>query len=133
VTRVASTSTITGLRAVWPWSGAYSPARSHARARATARAASIAFNAAGASVARASIVRETVASEATFPYTPGSARSRATSDRQSPPNATVTARSRITLAGSWIANGLRHGDRACDNAVPSPVVVMVWVSSTPPA
>lgn len=47
--------------------------------------------------------------------------------------ATATARSRITLAGSWIANGLRNGDRACDNAVPSPVVVIVWVNSTPPA
>lgn len=97
-----------------PASGAACPASLQARCRATARAAWIAANAAGASLARASIVRETVGSEATSPYTPGSARSNAMSARQSPPNPRATARSSSTLAGSWVANGLRHGANACD-------------------
>jgi hypothetical protein len=36
------------------------------------------------------------------------------SARQSPPNPRATARSSSTLAGSWVANGLRHGANACD-------------------
>jgi len=58
-----------------------------------------------ASAANASIVRDTVGSEATGPNTPGSARSAATSARQSPPTARVTARSHTTLVGSCLAVG----------------------------
>jgi len=49
------------------------------------------------------------------------------------PSARVIARSVRTFAGSWTANGLRHGANAADSSRPRPVVVMVWVSSTPPA
>lgn len=38
----------------------------------------------------------------------------------------------ITFAGSWIECGLRHGDNAVDSSRPSPVAVIVSVSSTPP-
>lgn len=72
----------------------------------------IAFSAAGASAARAAIVRETVGSDATRPKTPGSARSNARSAKQSPPSADVIARSVITFAGSWTAVGLRHRPRS---------------------
>ena len=115
------------------WFGACDPASFHARLRATARAASMAANAAGASPASAVIVRETVASEATRPYRPGSLRSNAMSARQSPPNANVTARSTTTLAGSWTANGLRQPDSAADIAGPKPAAAIVSVNRTPPA
>jgi hypothetical protein len=36
--------------------------------------------------------------------------------RQSPPAAIATARSKTTLAGSWTANGLRHGANSADKA-----------------
>ena len=114
------------------WSGACSPASPHARARAAARAVLIAFSAAGASAASAAIVRDTVGSDATRPYTPGSARSRATSARQSPPSASVNARSRTTLPGSCTAPGLRHGASAADSSRPAGDPT-VSVSSTPPA
>ena len=109
------------------------PANAQARPRATARAELIAFNAAGALAARASIVRDTVGSEATRPKTPGSARSSAMSARQSPPSARVIARSVRTFAGSWTANGLRHGANAADSSRPSPVAAIVSVRTTPPA
>ena len=103
------------------------------RARAAARAASIAANARAASAASASIVRDTVGSDATSPNTAGSARSSATSARQSPPRASVTARSVTTLPGSWIAIGLRHRASAVDNARSSPAARTVSTSATPPA
>src|SRR5699024_4971593 len=56
---------------------------------------------------------ETVASEATFPYNPGSARSRPRSARQSPPSADDSTRSLRILSGSWVAVGLSR--RAKDN------------------
>jgi len=133
VTNVASRSTTSGLPASVSWSGAWTPASFHTRARAVARAVLIAANAAGASAASAAIVRETVGSDATSPYKPGSPRSTATSARQSPPRARVTARSRTTLAGSCTANGLRHGANADESATPSPHAATVSVSSTPPA
>jgi len=129
VTSVASKSTTSGLAASVSWSGAWTPASVHTRARAVARAVLIAANAAGASAASAAIVRETVGSDVTSPYKPGSPRSTATSARQSPPRARVTAKSMSTLAGSWTANGLRHGA----SAGPSPAAATVSVSSTPPA
>jgi hypothetical protein len=101
MTRHSTRSTITGVRALATSFGACDPASFHARLRATPRAVSMAANAARASAASAVIVRETVASEATRLYRPGSLRSKPMSARQSPPNANVTARSRMTLAGSW--------------------------------
>jgi len=133
VTRVASTSMTSGAEALVAWSGACSPANCQARARTAARAVLIAFSAAGASAASASTVRETVGSEATRPYRPGSVRSNAMSARQSPPTASVTARSSSTLPGSWAASGLRHGASAADTAASSPIAATVSVSSTPPA
>src|ERR1019366_7937060 len=85
------------------------------------------------SAAKAVIVRETVASEATRPYRPGSLRSSAISARQSSPRAKVTARSTTTLAGSWTANGLRQPDSATDITGPKPAAVIVSVNRTPPA
>src|ERR1019366_4461645 len=85
------------------------------------------------SAAKAVIVRETVASEATRPYRPGSLRSSAISARQSPPRANVTARSTTTLAGSWTANGLRQPDSATDITGPKPAAAIVSVNRTPPA
>jgi hypothetical protein len=93
----------------------------------------IAFNTRSASAANASIVRDTVGSEATSPNTAGSPRSTATSARQSPPNARATARSHTTLAGSCRANGLRHGANARDNSAPSLLARTASASSTPPA
>jgi hypothetical protein len=55
------------------------------------------------------------------------------SARQSPPNAKVTATSKMILAGSWTAVGLRQGTNAADSPEPSPLSRMVSVSSTPPA
>src|SRR5450830_971919 len=69
----------------------------------------------------------------TGPRTPGSARSSAMSARQSPPSARVIARSVRTFAGSWTANGLRHGANAADSSRPSPVAAIVSVRTTPPA
>src|SRR3954451_22008618 len=114
-------------------SGAWFPAVAHTQARAAARAVLIALSTAGASAASAWIVRDTVASEATGPYTAGSARISATSARQSPPTARVSARSNTTLAGSWTASGLRHGDNAARSPAPRPLAATVSVSSTPPA
>jgi hypothetical protein len=124
---------ISGWAASIPASGAAFPANRHAFSRAIARAAWIALNAAGASAARASIVRETVGSEATSPYTFGSARSNAMSARQSPPRARVTARSSSTFAGLCTASGLRHGANAADNASSRPDARIVAVRSVPPA
>jgi len=112
VTRVASTSIISGREAFVSWSGAWSPASDQALARAVARAEAIAANAAGASAARRSISRDTIGSDATGPNTSGAARSCARSARQSPPTARLTARSSRILPGSWRAIGRRHGSSA---------------------
>ena len=65
VTNVASRSTINGRAPSVAASGAFESARAQARAPAAARAELIAFNAAGAFFARASIVRDTIGSDAT--------------------------------------------------------------------
>jgi hypothetical protein len=109
------------------------PVSRHARARAAARAAAIAASTAGASWARRVMVRDTVGSEATNPYTAGSARTRAMSARQSPPSASVTARSAITLPGSWIAKGSRQRASVFDSSRSSPTAWIVSVSTSPPA
>jgi len=93
---------------------------------------SIAASAAGASLANAAMVRDTVGSEATHPYTTGCSRSTAMSARQSPPRLSVTARSVSTFAGSCIAKGLRHDASALDNPTPKPLTPMVSVSNIPP-
>ncbi len=64
---------------------------------------------------------------------PGSDRITAASERQSPPNASVTARSVSTFPGSCTASGLRQGDNPSRRAWLSPVTSAVVVSSTPPA
>jgi hypothetical protein len=133
VTKVPSMSMLNGPAASIPWSGACSPANSHTTCRAWALAVSIAASAAVTSPASTSMVRDTVASEATAPNTPGSARSSAMSARQSPPTVNDNARSSTTLPGSWIANGLRHGANALDIAASRPLTRTVSVNSTPPA
>jgi hypothetical protein len=86
----------------------------------------------GPSAANASIVRDTVGSEATGPNTRGSARSTATSARQSPPSARVSARSVITLPGSCRAIGLHHGASAIDSPRPRPAARAASTSTTAP-
>lgn len=63
----------------------------------------------------------------------GSARSVATSARQSPPRATASATSSRILPGSCTARGLRHGASATDTAASRPVLRTVSTSSTDPA
>lgn len=77
--------------------------------------------------------RETVGSEAAGPNTSGSARSMATSARQSPPSATAKATSSRILPGSCTARAFRHGARDADIAVSRPALRTVSTSSTPPA
>ena len=57
----------------------------------------------------------------------------AMSARQSPPIADDTARSSTTLAGSWIASGLRHGASASRSAAGSPTACAVRSSGVTPA
>ena len=71
------------------------PGRSPAAALAYARAAAIPVVAVPRSLARAPEIRETVRSDATFPNTCGRDRSITTSAGQSPPAASITARSQI--------------------------------------
>ncbi len=120
VTRVASMSMISGAAASAAWSGACSPASAHTRARAAARAASIALSAAGASAASASIVRDTVGSEATRPYTPGSAAQQPDVGQAVPAQRQRHRQVQDDLARSWTASGLRHGDSAADSAASRP-------------
>lgn len=68
-----------------------------------------------------------------MPEDPGSDRTTAASARQSPPNASVTARSVRTLPGSWTAVGLRHRDIDSFIATFGPVTSAAVVNSTPPA
>jgi hypothetical protein len=97
------------------------------------RAVLIAASTGGASAARVATARDTVGSEATAPNTPGSPRRTAMSARQSPPSASVTARSLTILAGSWAANGLRHGPSAPDRARSRPTARTVSVNAAAPA
>lgn len=101
--------------------------------RATARACLIAASASGPAVASRSMARETVGSEATGSNTQGCARSTAMSAAQSPPSATVMARSVTILAGSWIARAGRHRRRPVVMARSRPLTWAVWVSSAAPA
>jgi hypothetical protein len=93
----------------------------------------MAANALGASAANVAISRDTVGSDATAPNTAGSARSKPTSARQSPPIASATARSNTILPGSWLANGLRHGVNAPDKPPVSPARSAARSSTTDPA
>ena len=110
-----------------------SPASAQARSRAAARAVRIARSARGASAASAATSRETTGSEATGPNSSGWARSTATSARQSPPNASATARSSTVFPGSCTARDGRHRPSPADRPAPSPVTRAVSVSSNAPA
>ena len=77
--------------------------------------------------------REAVGSDATGPNTSGSARSMATSARQSPPRAVASATSSRTLPGSCTVRGLRHGASAADIEVSRPTLRTVSTNSTVPA
>src|SRR5687768_13402734 len=76
---------------------------------------------------------DTVGSEATAPNTPGSDRSIARSDTQSPPSASITARSHTILPGSCTAPDRRHGDNFSDNSLLNPVLSTVRNSNPAPA
>ena len=99
VIRVASRSTISGRSASTSHvRGSLAGPRPHHGPRRGA-GGSIAASTRSASAASTSIVRDTVGSEATGPNSAGSARSSAISARQSPPSASVTAKSSTILAG----------------------------------
>ncbi len=132
-TIVASMSMIIGVPVVAPYVGAAVPARSQSVRRAARRAAATAARTRPVSRASTPIVREIVASEATGPYTPCSARNTAASARQSPASAVAIARSSSTLAGSCRAVVFRHGCSAALNAAVRPVISDVRVSRIPPA
>ena len=83
-----------------------------------ARAARIAVITAAESSPRASISRLIVGSEATAPNNSGWARTTATSARQSPPSAIVTARSSTVLPGSCTDRAGRHGRQTHARAPP---------------
>ena len=68
-----------------------------------------------------------------MPNTPGSARNNATSEAQSPPIASDTARSSTILPGSWTARGLRHGTSTLDKPSTKPTRSAVRNSNTAPA
>ena len=51
--------------------------------------------------------------------------------RQSPPDTSVTSRSKTTLDGSWTAKDLRQPKSANDIAAPKPVAAIISVNSTP--
>jgi hypothetical protein len=113
--------------------GASWPASAQARFRAAARAARIAFSVRGASAARPETSRDTTGSDATGPNRPGSARSIAISARQSPPSASVTARSATIFPGSCTARGARHRASLADRPASRPVTRSAQVSSRAPA
>jgi hypothetical protein len=96
-----------------------SPAREHPAARAARswHPRRMAFSARGASAASPEMRRETTGSEATGPDSAGSARGIATSDRQSPPSASVTARSVMIFPGSRTAGPVEYGT---EGARPAP-------------
>ncbi len=80
-----------------------------------------------------STTRDTVGSEATRLNTAGSLRSAEMSARQSPPMATLIARSSRIFPGSSTAHCLRDGANAADNSRSNPTLTAVVASSTAPA
>ena len=102
-------------------------------ARACARAARIAATAVSTSAASASTRRETVGSLATVPNSRGWPRSTAMSAGQSPPTASVTAKSRMTFPVSWMAPNGVHADSCFDNARSRRSTPAVVVSRLAPA
>ena len=83
--------------------------------------------------ARSPMIRETVGSDATFPNRCGRARSITTSAGQSPPAASITARSQIALPGRWTAFGRANPSNSTDNASTRPRTRAVSVSRSIPA
>lgn len=118
ITSTPSRSTVT----VPPASGASWSANRQTRRRTSARTPRLARRAFSPEAARVSMRRETVGSEATGPNTAGSARSMATSARQSPPSATARTTSRRILPGSCTARAFRHGVTVADIAVSRPAL-----------
>jgi len=82
---------------------------------------------------RPSISRLIVGSEATAPNNSGWARSTATSAKQSPPSAIVTARSSTVLPGSCTDRAGRHDARPRERPAAKPLTAAVCSSNDPPA
>ena len=102
-------------------------------ARAAARADRSADSPSSPLAAKVATSREIVAVEATGPNNPDPARKSVTSAGQSPPTASITARSKTTLPGSWTAVGFRHRDNCSPSAADSPTVRAVSTSTWAPA
>src|SRR5215216_3892566 len=105
---------------------------SHARARARARAARNASNSSG-SLASRSISRNAVVSDATGPNNGSWSRTARRSERQSPPSASITARSRITRPGSCLRRRSRRPASARESSRVKPVRSATSANNTAPA
>jgi hypothetical protein len=81
----------------------------------------------------ASTVRQAVASEATAPKSGSWSRTARTSERCSPPEASITARSRTTRPGSWAPRRSRIGARPFESASVSPIRSAVSANRATPA
>src|SRR5438270_1124459 len=81
----------------------------------------------------ASITRNAVGTEATAPKTSACRRRPSSFARASPPPAMVTARSEITLPGSWRRRGLHIGASGSDRASVSPERSAISASRRLPA
>ena len=79
------------------------------------------------------MIREIVGSDATFPNRCGRARSITTSAGQSPPAASITARSQTALPGRWTAVGRANPSSSTASASTRPRTRAVSVSSSIPA
>jgi hypothetical protein len=113
--------------------GADFPASFHTCSRAAARALRIARTAFGPAAAKVLTSRDTVGSDATGPKISGEDLSTAMSARQSPPSASVTARSVRTFPGSCSARGRRQASNASDRPLTKPETRSVSISIRPPA
>ena len=111
-------------------SGRAPPGSRPAAALAWARAAAIPAIAVPGSRARSSTIRDIVGSEATIPNRCGRARSIATSAGQSPPAASITARSQTALPGWWTAFGRMNPPSSTSSASTRPRARAVSVSSS---
>jgi hypothetical protein len=100
--------------------------------RARARAARNASTNAG-SAAIASMTRKAVAFEATSPNNGSWSRTARRSARQSPPSASITARSRTTRPGSWRPRRSRIPASPRDSAAVSPTRSAASATSAAPA
>ena len=83
--------------------------------------------------ARSPMIRETVGSDATFPNRCGRARSITRSAGQSPPAASITARSQIALPGRWTAHSWANPSNSTASDSTRPRTRVVSVSRSIPA